>query len=181
MKKKTEILSKYLSYVLRHNPSEIGLHVDKNGWAEVSSLIKGLRGTEYEIDLPALLHIIESSDKKRFTLSVDNQQIRAAQGHSIDVDLNLPPSPPPGLLYHGTAKKYLDAILAEGIKPQKRQKVHLSPTLDVAMHIGQRHGKPIVFTVMAAEMASDGYLFWKADNGVWLADAISPKYIHMNS
>lgn len=170
-------ISKFISLVLRHEPQRIGIELDVGGWVAIEDLIAKTRLAGIDLDHGLLLAVVAESDKKRFTLSEDGQRIRAAQGHSVPVDLGLLPAAPPELLFHGTAVVSLDAILREGLKPQARQKVHLSADAITADRVGQRHGKPVVLTVAAGRMIADGLLFWKADNGVWLTDAVPPTYL----
>jgi putative RNA 2'-phosphotransferase len=170
-------ISKFLSYVLRHAPESIGLSLDANGWADVRELLTRARKAGRHIELATLQEVVSTNDKQRFTLSEDGLRIRAAQGHSITIDLALVPSEPPPLLYHGTARRNLDAIFAEGLKPGRRQQVHLSLDPETARKVGQRHGKPTVLTVDAAAMHRDGHALFRADNGVWLTDGVPPRYL----
>jgi putative RNA 2'-phosphotransferase len=170
-------ISKFLSYVLRHAPETIGLTLDANGWADVEELLAKADKTGRHIDLATLRAVVAQNDKQRFTLSEDDRRIRAAQGHSIPVDLALTPSEPPPLLYHGTATRHLDAILAEGLRPGRRQQVHLSRDPETARKVGGRHGKPAVLTVDAAAMRREGHQFFRADNGVWLTDSVPAQYL----
>lgn len=170
-------LSKFLSYVLRHAPETIGLRLDANGWADVGELLATANQAGKPIDLDTLRTLVAENDKQRFTLSEDGRRIRAAQGHSITVDLALAPAEPPMLLYHGTATRNLDAIFAEGLQPGRRQKVHLSVDAETAIKVGQRHGKPTVLQVAAGRMHADGLPFWRADNGVWLTDHVPAEYL----
>ena len=124
-----------------------------------------------------LEEIVAQNDKKRFTLSPDGARIRAAQGHSVPVDLSLTQATPPEHLFHGTARASLQAIRAEGLRPGARRQVHLSIDRATARQVGSRHGKPHVLLVKAAQMQSDGYAFYRADNGVWLTDAVPPAYL----
>lgn len=173
----TKEISKFLSFVLRHAPETIGLKLDANGWAEVDELLAKAKEAGKSFDLDTLRTVVAENDKQRFTLSVDGRRIRAAQGHSITVDLALLPAEPPALLYHGTASRNLDTIFAEGLKPGRRQQVHLSLDPDTARRVGERHGKPTVLTVDAARMHADGYSFVCADNGVWLTDHVPAAYL----
>ena len=170
-------LSKFVSFVLRHKPDSIGLALDPQGWAGIDDLIEksGAAGTRFSRD--DLRHIVETSDKKRFSISADGLRIRAAQGHSVAVELGLPPREPPATLYHGTATRFVEAILAEGLKPQSRQQVHLSIDLATAQRVGQRHGKPFIFKVDARRMHLQGFNFYLADNGVWLVDRVPPEFL----
>jgi len=169
--------SKLLSYVLRHRPEEAGLTLDAGGWVQVDDLVAGLNAAGHRIDRETVLRIAAESDKKRFTVSDDERRIRAAQGHSVEVDLGLTPAEPPAVLYHGTAEGNLAPILAEGLKPGRRQKVHLSGDVPTAVKVGQRHGRPVVLRIDAMAMHRDGLAFWQADNGVWLADHVPPHYL----
>ncbi|KAF0110832.1 MAG: phosphotransferase KptA/Tpt1 [Hyphomonadaceae bacterium] len=121
--------------------------------------------------------VVRNNDKKRFTLSDDKRKIRAAQGHSINIDLGLKPSAPPDMLYHGTASKNLNAIAQLGLLPMSRDMVHLSSDEETALKVGSRHGKPIIIRVAAAQMAQDGHEFFRAENGVWLAKQVEAKYL----
>lgn len=170
-------LSRFLSLVLRHKPQTINLDLDDKGWAEVDDLIAKVRASGRKLDRPSLERLVATNDKKRFTLSDDGRRIRAAQGHSIPVDLDIPPKAPPSSLYHGTADRFLNAILAEGLKPRSRRQVHLSMDLKTARTVGARHGRPVILKVDAAAMARDGLLFYQAENGVWLTDTVPPAYL----
>ncbi|MCA0907109.1 RNA 2'-phosphotransferase [Ruegeria marisrubri] len=169
--------SKFLSLVLRHKPEEIDLQLDAHGWARVDELLRKLKKSGRKLSHDELIEIVETSDKKRFTLSEDGKRIRAAQGHSIEVDLGLKPQQPPSELYHGTASANLDAIFSNGLVPGKRQQVHLSLDPDTAERVGQRHGRPVVLRVEAQRMFDDGFEFFRADNGVWLTDAVPARYL----
>jgi putative RNA 2'-phosphotransferase len=169
--------SKFLSLVLRHAPERIGIELDAQGWTSVDELIAKANAAGVVLDRATLQEIVATSDKQRFTLSADGSRIRAAQGHSVEVDLDLPPSTPPAVLFHGTARTNIDAILAEGLKPGTRQHVHLSPNEETACRVGMRHGVPVIFQVDTARMHADGLVFWQADNGVWLTDAVAPTYL----
>ncbi|MDZ5648589.1 RNA 2'-phosphotransferase [Nitrospirillum sp. BR 11828] len=170
-------LSKFLSYVLRHKPDAIGLALDPEGWASVDELIAKGNAAGTPFDRDDLLAVIATSDKKRFSLSDDGTRIRAAQGHSVTVNLNLDPRQPPDVLYHGTATRFVEAILAQGLTPQTRQQVHLSADEVTALKVGKRHGKPALFTVDARRMHDQGLIFQQADNGVWLTDHVPPGFL----
>ena len=170
-------LSKFLSFVLRHKPEAIGLVLGDNGWVEIADLVtKATAGGEV-FTAEDVLTCAANNDKKRFTISDDGLRVRAAQGHSVEVDLALTPTTPPDILFHGTATRFVDAIRAEGLKPQSRQQVHLSRDEATALKVGQRHGKPHIFQVEAGRMQADGYHFYVADNGVWLTDAVPSGYL----
>lgn len=175
---KTKI-SKFLSLVLRHKPEAIGLTLDEQGWADIDELVDKANRSDQGITLTRSLlqDVVDSSDKKRFTVSENGQKIRAAQGHSVDIDLQLKPVEPPEFLYHGTATRFLDSILKEGLKPQQRQHVHLSKDVETATAVGQRYGKPVILTIKALLMHEQGFSFYLSENGVWLTDAVPKAYI----
>jgi putative RNA 2'-phosphotransferase len=177
MEKNITRLSKFLSYILRHAPDEIGLVLGEGGWVSTSELIAKAGAHGHPLTPEILREIVATNDKKRFTLSPDGARIRAAQGHSVAVSLDLAPVTPPSQLYHGTAAKVLDKILAEGLKPQTRQHVHLSLDRETARKVGMRHGKPVILLVAADRMHHDGLHFYKADNGVWLTSHVAPHYL----
>lgn len=166
--------SKYLSFILRHQPESIGLTLDENGWAEIDALI-----AKAAIELtPALIEeVVSSNDKKRFALSEDGVRVRANQGHSVKVDLQLAPQVPPAVLFHGTASQTLEAIRSQGLLKGSRQHVHLSKDPDTARRVGQRHGKPVVLRVSSGEMHAAGKAFYLSENGVWLCEHVSPSYL----
>ena len=168
-------VSKYLSKHLRHQPERIGLVLDEAGWVEIDVLIAaaaahGFRFTREELD-----HVVAANDKKRF--AIEGARIRASQGHSIEVDLGLPPATPPPSLYHGTVDRYLDAIRAEGLRPMNRHDVHLSPDRETATRVGARRGRPVVLSVDTGAMHRDGHVFHVSANGVWLTKAVPPEYL----
>lgn len=175
----TKQTSKFLSLVLRHAPERIGIVLDEQGWTSVDILIAKANAAGVILDRATLNEIVATSDKQRFTLSDDGTRIRAAQGHSVDVDLDLQPAVPPAVLFHGTARANVDVILAEGLRPGRRQHVHLSPDTDTARRVGMRHGSPVIFEVDTARMHADGLVFWQADNGVWLTDVVAPAYLKL--
>jgi len=169
--------SKFLSLVLRHQPELIGIELDPQGWTSVETLLVRASAFGAPMTRAELEAIVAESDKKRFTLSEDGSRIRAAQGHSVPVDLGVAPMEPPEVLYHGTATRFLAAIRAEGLIPGRRQQVHLSPDIETAIKVGQRHGKAQVLLVAAGRMFADGFAFTRADNGVWLTDHVPPSYL----
>lgn len=169
--------SKFLSLVLRHAPERIGLVLDAHGWTDIDALIAKANAAGVLLDRATLLEIVATSDKQRFTLSADGTRIRAAQGHSVEIDLDLPAAVPPAVLFHGTARTNVDAILAEGLKPGQRRHVHLSPDVETARRVGMRHGAPVIFEVATARMHADGVVFWQAENGVWLTERVAPAYL----
>lgn len=161
--------SKRLAYLLRHSDLP-----DRNGWVRVGVLLN-----EISITLSMLQDIVAKDTKGRFEFSENESSVRALYGHSIDVDMELEHTTPPMDLYHGTAEKYLENIIKDGLKPRKRNYVHLSETIDMAMQVGARHGKPIVLSIDTEAMISAGYKFYKAQNGVWLTGDILPKFLNI--
>jgi putative RNA 2'-phosphotransferase len=174
-------LSRFISYVLRHKPDSIGLTLDSQGWASIDELIEKSNAGGTVFGRVDLLKMVDGNDKKRFSLSKDGQRIRAAQGHSVTVELGLVAQEPPHVLYHGTATRFVSSILADGLKPQSRQQVHLSADETTAQRVGQRHGKPAILTVEAHLMHAEGFKFFLADNGVWLTDHVPPAFLRLTS
>ena len=173
MSKNLKKISKYLSYLLRHEPESIGLKLDSHGWALVDDL---LSLTDIERDV--LEEVVFTNEKQRFAFSADGRSIRANQGHSINgLDLGLEVQTPPEVLYHGTVEKFIESIRKHGLQKIDRNHVHLSATTDTAKNVGSRRGKPIILVVNATQMHSDGIKFYLSANGVWLVDAVPYKYI----
>jgi len=165
-----------LSLVLRHKPEDIGLTLDRHGWARVDELLRCLKKHKLGITREDLNDIVATNNKQRFRFSDDGLRIRANQGHSIDIDLELQPQEPPKLLYHGTARRFLPSIGREGLKPGSRQHVHLSADRETATAVGKRHGKLVILRVDAARLHTDGYKLYRSDNGVWLTDKVPVGY-----
>lgn len=170
-------VSKFLSLVLRHKPEEIGLQLDAQGWADVETLIQLANSRGRQLTRPLLEHVVAENDKQRFAFSPDGQRIRANQGHSVAVDLALPPATPPAVLYHGTATRFVASIRTVGLNAGNRRHVHLSQDVATAAKVGQRHGQPIVLEVQAQEMATAGHQFFLSDNGVWLTERVPVAFI----
>ncbi len=172
-------ISKFISLVLRHNPGAAGIRLDEHGWADVRELIRGVNETGRVLDVDMLKEIVRTNDKKRFAFNEDCTKIRANQGHSIQVDVELTETDPPDVLYHGTATRFLGSILnkREGLKSGSRLYVHLSGDYQMAVKVGQRHGVPAVLKVDARQMARDGYVFYLSENGVWLVKEVPEKYL----
>ncbi|MEU5374937.1 RNA 2'-phosphotransferase [Streptomyces sp. NPDC005968] len=171
----TVTVSKYLSKHLRHQPERIGLTLDEAGWVEIDTLLAAAAAHGFRITRAELDHVVACNDKKRF--AVEGGRIRASQGHSVDVDLGLPPATPPAYLYHGTVARHLDAIRAEGLRPMNRHDVHLSPDRETATRVGARRGRPVVLGVDAEAMHRDGHVFHVSANGVWLTRSVPPRYL----
>src|SRR4051794_1441040 len=175
--KRTVKISKYLSKHLRHQPERLGVVLEPGGWVAVDELLKACAAHAFPVSREELEQVVAASDKQRFAFSEDGARIRANQGHSVEVDLGLPPVEPPAVLYHGTGAASVDSILASGLQRRGRHHVHLSPDVETAVRVGRRHGKPVVFAVDAARMAADGVPFYVSENGVWLVDAVPPRYL----
>lgn len=171
--------SQFLSLILRHKPEVIGITLDEHGWANVDELVAGISKTpEFkEFDYITLDKIVESDEKQRYSYNEDQTLIRANQGHSIPVDVELEKVVPPVWLYHGTGAKYKESIDKQGLIPKSRLYVHLSPDFKTAIEVGKRHGDPIVYAVFSEKMHQDGYEFFKSVNGVWLTKSVPPQYL----
>ena len=168
--------SKFLSLILRHKPETIGIKLDEHGWADVSELISGISKTR-PFDMKMLEEIVRTDSKQRYSFNEDKTLIRANQGHSIPVDVELEKKTPPEFLYHGTGEKFVSSIDKEGLLSKSRLYVHLSKDTDTAVKVGSRHGKPVVYRVAAGKMADDGYEFLLSVNGVWLTKAVPAEYL----
>lgn len=179
MNNKVVSTSKLLSLILRHEPQLVGVTLGEGGWVGVNELLARCAKANKPISLELLKEVVETSDKKRFSLSDDGLFIRANQGHSVEVDLGLSSTTPPQKLYHGTAARFLDAIWAQGLQRQARHHVHLTPKLDIAISVGQRHGHPVILEVDSFQMHLDGQKFYQSDNGVWLVDAVGVQYMRL--
>lgn len=171
-------ISKFLSLVLRHQPDKIGITLDAAGWVDVDELIGKIDKKAFSLDRATLERVVAENDKKRFAFSEDGKQIRASQGHSVEVELEYQPVEPPELLYHGTTGKNLDGIRAEGLLKRSRRHVHLSPDRETAHKVGSRHGKPVILTVRAGELHRSGHVFYCSANGVWLTESVPAEYIY---
>jgi putative RNA 2'-phosphotransferase len=171
--------SKLLSYVLRHRPDSIGLQLDANGWANVDELLRRLAEHGKPVARDLLDRVVAENDKQRFAFDAARARIRASQGHSIDVELGLEPVQPPDMLYHGTASRFVTSILATGLRAGSRQHVHLSCDVDTACRVGTRHGVPVILRVDTARMRTDGAVFYRSDNGVWLTGPVAPRYLRV--
>lgn len=171
-------ISKFLSLVLRHQPQTIGIQLDENGWVPVDILLKQLVTHGHNVSKEILDHVVVTNSKKRFAYNDDETKIRANQGHSFEVDLSYTPQQPPAILYHGTAERSLDSIFKTGLEKRNRHHVHLSMDISTALTVGSRYGKPVLLTVAAGEMYTDGYSFYVSDNNVWLTDHVPVKYLN---
>ncbi len=168
--------SKFLSLILRHKPETIGIKLDEHGWADVSELISGISKTR-PFDMKMLEEIVRTDNKQRYSFNEDKTLIRANQGHSIPVDVELEKKTPPEFLYHGTGEKFVSSIDKEGLLSKSRLYVHLSKDTETAVKVGSRHGKPVVYRVAARKMADEGFEFFLSVNGVWLTKAVPAEYL----
>lgn len=178
MSKRNTDISKFLSYILRHEPESIGVDLDKEGWAMISDLILCSIKEGHILNNDILRDIVDNSEKKRFSISNDGLRIRATQGHSTQhVNIKYQERTPPDILYHVTATRFIAAIREQGLVPLSRQYVHLSSDEGTAIQVGQRHGKPVVLKIKSLNMYEQGFKFFQADNGVWLTDTVPYQYI----
>jgi putative RNA 2'-phosphotransferase len=174
-------ISKYLSKHLRHEPDRLGLTLAPGGWVAVDTLLEACRRNRFPISRPELEEVVAQSDKQRFAFDPTGTQIRANQGHSVDVDLQLQPVDPPATLFHGSAARNVDSILRTGLNKGARHHVHLSGDPRTAVTVGSRHGKPVVFVVDAAAMHQAGFVFYRSANGVWLVDHVPVEFLRQAS
>ncbi len=170
-------ISTFMSLVLRHKPQEIGLQLDENGWVLVSEFLSQMNGYGNTIDLENLEEIVATNDKKRFAFNKDKTKIRASQGHSVTIDLDLNEVIPPAVLFHGTVEKFISDIKSQGLKKMNRQHVHLSKDKETAIKVGSRRGNPVILIVDSVKMHRDGFKFYQSENGVWLTDTVPSNYI----
>lgn len=170
-------LGKFISLILRHKPQVIGITLDQNGWADTQELLAGINASGRYIDMEILERIVRENNKKRYSFNEDKSRIRANQGHSISVNVEMKEMTPPDELYHGTADRFLDSIREKGILKMNRQYVHLSADAETAKIVGKRHGKPVVLVIDTKKMAEDGYTFCLSDNGVWQSEDIKWEYV----
>ncbi len=168
--------SRFISLILRHKPDTIGICLDEHGWADTKELIEGVART-HEFNMDILEEIVRTDDKQRYSFNEDKTLIRANQGHSIPVDVELEEEEPPVELWHGTGEKFVVSIDKQGLIPKSRLYVHLSGDSDTAVKVGKRHGNPVLYIVKAARMYHDGYKFYLSKNGVWLTREVPVQYL----
>lgn len=176
---KKDNLSKFISLILRHKPEVIGIKLDAQGYVDVKELIEKINNTGKNINIEILEQIVKEDNKQRYSFDEDRNKIRANQGHSINVDVELKELEPPKYLYHGTATRFLDNIKKEGIVRQSRLYVHLSNDINTAIKVGKRHGTPVVLEINTEEMYENGYKFYLSENNVWLCEHIPFKYVEI--
>lgn len=172
-------LSVFISLVLRHKPNAANIVLDEHGWANVEELLNGINETGRKIDMDILEKIVATDNKQRYSFNQDKTLIRANQGHSIPVDVELKEQEPPEFLYHGTATRFLDDIFDDGLKSMSRLYVHLSKDIETALKVGKRHGDPVVLEIYSGDMYKDGYKFYLSENGVWLTKKVDVKYFEV--
>jgi putative RNA 2'-phosphotransferase len=177
MKDRLTTISKYLARHLRHAPEDLGLALEPGGWVPVTDLLEASARAGFPIARPELVRCVESNDKQRFSFDETGERIRANQGHSVEVDLQLEEGRPPEVLYHGTVARFLAGIWAEGLDKGSRHHVHLSLDVATARKVGARRGKPIILQVDAGRMHRDGHKFYRSANGVWLTDSVPAEYL----
>ena len=170
-------ISKYLSKHLRHQPQRLGLTLAPGGWVSVDDLLAACAAHRFPLTRAELEEVVATNDKQRFSFDPTRTRIRANQGHSVAVDLQLAAQVPPDVLYHGTAETAVTSILDSGLLKMSRHHVHLSTDVGTARKVGTRHGRPVVLAIDAAAMERDGFIFYCSDNGVWLVEDIPPEYI----
>ncbi len=169
--------SKYLSKHLRHQPERLGLELMPGGWVSVDALLAACARNGFPISRAELEEMVARNDKQRFSFDPTGELIRANQGHSVNVDLELERLTPPAVLYHGTGERSAEVIAREGLRRMGRHHVHLSEDVATARKVGARHGRPVVFTVDAAAMHRNGLPFYRSSNGVWLVERVPPEYL----
>lgn len=172
---RTVRISKYLSKHLRHEPGRIGIELDPQGWVDVGTLLAAAAAHGFPFSRAELDHVVATNDKQRF--AIEDGRVRARQGHSVPVDLGLPATEPPPYLYHGTVTRSIAAIRAEGLRPMGRHHVHLSADRATAERVGARRGRPVILSVDAGAMHRAGHAFRVTGNGVWLAEAVPPRFL----
>ena len=169
--------SKFLSLILRHKPETVGIKLDENGWANVDELLRGISNSGRLMDFETLERVVRENDKQRFSFNDDKTKIRANQGHSIKVDVELEEKIPPKFLYHGTIERNANSIELQGILKGTRLYVHLSADIQTAQKVAaRRKGNPVIYKISAFAMHEDGYIFYQSKNGVWLTENVPPKY-----
>lgn len=170
-------ISRYIALLLRHHPEKAGLCLDEHGWVEVEALIQGVRRRYPEFNRAVLDEIVARDSKQRYAYNQDKTCIRANQGHSIPVDVELKQALPPTILYHGTGEKYVESIQKVGLIPKSRLYVHLSTDIQTAIQVGKRHGQPVVYQIDTQQMIHDGFIFYISANHIWLTKAVPVQYL----
>jgi putative RNA 2'-phosphotransferase len=172
-------ISKYLSKHLRHAPERIGLQLDSAGWTNVDDLLEKCAQKGMRFSRDELQEVVDKNSKQRFAFDETKTRIRANQGHSIEVDLELQAQTPPDILYHGTGAQTVETILQEGLRAMRRHHVHLSRDIETARNVGARHGRPVVLAADSKQMYNEGTTFYVSENGVWLCDEVPPRFLRV--
>ena len=176
--KRMKNTSKFISLILRHKPEAIGISLDEHGWADVQDLIDGInRSGGHFLDTEKLEEIVRTDEKQRYSFNEDHSLIRANQGHSIPVDVELEEKTPPDILWHGTGEKYVSSIDVQGLIPKGRLYVHLSSDIGTAKKVGSRHGRPVIYEIDCRKMLEDGHVFYLSANQIWLTKAVPAVYL----
>ena len=176
--KRKKNTSKFISLILRHRPEAISISLDEHGWADVKDLIDGInRSGGHSLDMESLEEIVQTDEKQRYSFNEDHTLIRANQGHSIPVDVELEEKTPPDILWHGTGEKYVSSIDVQGLIPKGRLYVHLSSDIETAKKVGSRHGKPVIYEIDCRKMTKDGYSFYLSANQIWLTKTVPSVYL----
>jgi len=171
-------LSKLMALVLRHRAGDFGLRLDAEGFVPADELVAALRRQRgwASLTVADLEEVIATQQKRRYEI-VDGD-IRAIYGHSLDAEVSYPQVQPPALLLHGTARRFVAAIAAQGLRPMNRQYVHMTDDPALAALTGRRRDpEPAILRIRAAAAHADGLVFYQADSGVFLARAVPPQYI----
>lgn len=169
-------LSKFLSGALRHFPADAGIAIGERGWTSWSALVQAASERYDWADETTVSAIVQTDPKGRF--EVDGTRIRAAYGHSVDVELEPTNAPVPDVLYHGTSPDAVSSIFQEGIRPMSRQLVHLSDSVEGAIEVGSRHtADPVLLEIDAAGMLADGNRVTKRGKSVYTAEYVPPAYV----
>ena len=172
-------LGKEITYALRHAPWEYELEMDDKGFVDIEQLLSAINEeNKYSkiIDKFDIIKVMEVSNKKR--LEIIGERIRAMYGHSFPMQIKYEEETPPAMLYHGTAKRFLNSIKKEGLKPTSRQYVHLSEDIETAKMVGKRRDSdPVILYIDTVEAIKAGVKFYKANDKVWLCKELLPQFI----
>jgi putative RNA 2'-phosphotransferase len=177
-KKKRDRLSKFMSYILRHNALDYGLTLDSDGFVSLEELVNAIQQENQweDVSQEIIEQVVHECEKQRYEIIDTN--IRARYGHSKS-HVSYIPTVPPNSLYHGTNTKAISAIMHSGLKPMNRQYVHLSETTKFATIAGKRRGDLILVLVDAKSAHESGINFYPAGGEVWLSDEIPPQFIRI--
>jgi putative RNA 2'-phosphotransferase len=170
-------ISKYISKHLRHQPDRLGLILEEGGWILVDRFLDAAKAGNFPLSRSELDYVVQYCDKQRFAFDQSGKRIRASQGHTVAIDLQLQPQIPPEILYHGTNKEAVAGIEASGLLKMARHHVHLSTNLETASRVGSRRGTVVIYQVRALDLQQTGVAFFQSDNGVWLVDHVPPEYL----